>query len=292
MGYDIRDILQRTAAYLGQAGIAAARLEAELLLGSVLGLDRTQLYVQYDRPVGEHELAALRPLLLRRTKDREPVTYLIGHKSFYGMDLLVPKGVFIPRPETEELVEAIAARAGEKDRAYAILDLCAGSGAVGLALARRLPHSTVLAVDISPAAVAAVTENATRLGVHDRVTAADGDLWAAVPEGRSFHVVVANPPYIPTAAMADLPPEVRDHEPSLALAGGTDGLDVYRRIFADLDRHLLPGGFLGLEHGADQGPQVAALARGAGLAEIESLLDMAGHPRMLLARKGEPARWV
>ncbi|MGQ9780477.1 MAG: peptide chain release factor N(5)-glutamine methyltransferase [Bacillota bacterium] len=285
----MREALAKAASYLARAGHEAGRLEAELLLGKVLGLDRTRLYIDYDRPLDEDEVARFRQLLLARARDKIPVAYLTGEKSFYGLSLAVPRGVFIPRPETEELVEAVAARIRKKEAffgsPFALLDLCTGSGAVAVALARMFPAAFVLAVDISPAALQAARTNAARHGVGERVTVIEGDLFAAVEDGRLFAAVVANPPYIPGHALAGLPREVKEYEPREALDGGPDGLSVIRRIVHEAPCYLFPGGILALEHGHDQGEAVAALAAEAGLVEIETQKDLSGRPRILLAEK-------
>lgn len=294
MALTVRDIVNKSAAYLAAAGLESSRLEAELLVGHALDLDRTQLYVQFDRPVTEDERRTLRALLLARARERQPVAYLTGHRLFLGLDLLVPRGVFIPRPETEELVEAVAGRlAGpwriHEERPMHLLDLCTGTGAIALTLAHRFPQAQVVAVDLAPQAVEAAAANASRLGLSDRVSVRAGDLWAALDLADSFDVVVANPPYIPRAALAALPVEVAGHEPRLALDGGPDGLEVHRRIMAGLERHLRPGGLLALEHGPEQAGQLAVLAQQAGLAGVEDRPDLAGRPRVLLAqRPGAP----
>lgn len=289
MTQTVREIISKSAAYLASAGLESSRLEAELLVGHALRLERMQLYVQFDRPVTEDELRVIRALLLARAKERQPVAYLTGHRVFLGLDLLVPKGVFIPRPETEELVEAAAELLAEPGRSGAdllfdLLDLCTGSGAVALALARRFPRATVTAVDLAPEAVEAAKANAARLGMGNRVTVSIGDLWDALDPTALFEAVVANPPYIPHHIIPTLPQDV-GHEPQMALDGGPDGLDVYRRIISGLGRHLRPGGLLALEHGADQAEQLAALAHQIGLVAIADRTDLAGRPRVLLARR-------
>lgn len=286
MALNVRETVNKSAAYLGAAGVEAPRLEAELLVGQAVRLDRTQLYVQFDRIVNDAELEALRGLLLARAKDRMPVAYLTGRKAFLGFELLTPRGVFIPRPETEELVAVVADRLARITGPFAVLDLCTGSGAIALALARKFPLANVLATDIAPEAVAAARANAERLGLDARVEVASGDLWAAITPGSIFDAIVSNPPYIPQSSLPGLPPDVARHEPRLALDGGIDGLAFYRLIMAGLDQYLRPGGQLGLEHGDDQAEAVGALATQAGLIDLEARSDLAGRPRVFLATKG------
>ena len=199
MTQTVREIVNKSAAYLASAGLLANRLEAELLVGHALKLERMQLYVQFDRPVTEDELRIIRALLLARAKERQPVAYLTGHRIFLGLDLLVPRGVFIPRPETEELVEAAAEHLAGPGRSQGdppldLLDLCTGSGAVAMALARRFPRAALAAVDLAPEAVEAARNNAARLEMTDRVAVYLGDLWDALDPAASFDAVVANPP--------------------------------------------------------------------------------------------------
>ncbi|MCL6615371.1 MAG: peptide chain release factor N(5)-glutamine methyltransferase [Firmicutes bacterium] len=234
----MREAIGKAASYLARACIAAARLEAELLLGKVLGLDRTRLYVDYDRPLTGEEVERFRSLLLARARERVPVAYLTGEKSFLGLSLAIPRGVFIPRPETEELVEAAVERMAKKAREepetpLTFLDLCTGSGAIAVALARRFPSAAVVATDLSSEAVRAARGNVERHGLGDRVTVGEGDLFTAVEEGVAFDLIVSNPPYIPRPALEELPPEIKRHEPLGALDGGPDGLAVLRRIIAE-----------------------------------------------------------
>lgn len=282
----VREILARSSSYLAKAGVPSARLEAELLLGHVLGLDRTQLYVQYDRPLVPPETDRLRALLLARAKERVPTTYLIGRKFFLGHELHIPRGVFIPRPETEELavlaVSRLSAMAG--DPSLEILDLCTGSGALLVAMAKSLPVARLLGVDLSPLAVEAAMINLQRHQLTERVAIRQGDLWAAVEPARAFAAIVANPPYIPSGDCPGLQAEVR-HEPLAALDGGPDGLELCRRILAEAADHLLPGGFIAMEHGADQGEALLALAAQSCLAKAAIYKDLSGRPRFLIAEK-------
>lgn len=289
MAYTLRDVINKAAAYLAGAGIEASRLEAELIVGASTALDRMQLYVQFERPVSETELETMRALLRARVKERVPVAYLTGHKQFLGLALAVPGDVFIPRPETEELVEAVVARLTgngiKPDQPLSVLDLCTGTGAIGIALAKKFRRATVLAVDISPPAVSAAGINVDGLHLGERVSIRQGDLWEAVPPDLDFDLIVSNPPYIPTAAMTQLPLEIKNHEPCLALDGGEDGLDFYRRIFAVLPQRLRAGGVVGLEHGDDQGEALASMAQRADLIHVEQLSDLAGRPRIVTAQK-------
>ncbi len=285
----LREILNKTSAYLSSAGCDAARLEAELLIGSVLGLDRTQLYVQFDRQVTEAEQAVLRPLLLARAKERTPVAYLTGRKYFFGLDLAVGAGVFIPRPETEELVQAVLTVLAKENpdpaRPLRMLDLCTGTGAVALALVKKLAGATAVAVDISPAAVSFARANAEKHGLAGRMEIRTGDLWEPICPLERFEVITANPPYIPRAGIADLPPEIAAHEPLAALDGGEDGLDFYRRILAGIDRHLSASGWLAVEHGDDQAHDIQVMALAAGLRDMATLPDLSGRPRITVFRK-------
>ena len=286
----VREAIGKAASYLARAGITASRLEAELLLGKVLGLDRTQLYMDYDRPLTGGEVEGYRSLLLARGREKVPVAYLTGEKSFLGLSLAIPRGVFIPRPETEELVEAAMERMAGKIREKpetprAFLDLCTGSGAIALVLAQRFPRAAVVATDLSGEAVRTARANADRYKLGDRVTVREGDLFAAVKEGETFDLIICNPPYIPRPALEKLPLEIKRHEPLAALDGGPDGLAILRRVIAGAPRHLRPGGVLALEHGHDQAEILAALVRAAGLVAPDARLDLAGRPRILLAEK-------
>ncbi|MGE5550764.1 MAG: peptide chain release factor N(5)-glutamine methyltransferase [Bacteroidota bacterium] len=285
----LREIVAKSAAYLAGAGLTAPRLEAELLIGAAIGLDRIQLYVQYDRPLAETEIQTMRELLRARAKERVPIAYLTGRKYFLGHALSVPRGVFIPRPETEELVEAAVTRLSAigvtQDQPLEILDLCTGTGAISLALAKKYGRATILAVDLSPLAVRAAEDNVKRFQLEGRLTVRQGDLWEAVPQNRVFDLIISNPPYIPSALIAGLPAEIREHEPHLALDGGEDGLLFYHRILSTSGRYLRPGGLVALEHGEDQGRPIADLARHYGLDRVAQHDDLSGCPRILLAQK-------
>ncbi|MGE5529410.1 MAG: peptide chain release factor N(5)-glutamine methyltransferase [Patescibacteria group bacterium] len=289
MALALREVVNKSAAYLRAAGLASPRLEAELLAGKVLALDRTQLYVQYDRPVAEAELAALHELLAARVRTGRPLAYLIGHKAFFGLVLSVDDGVFIPRPETEELVEAAATALGQagRDTQFELLDLCTGTGAIGLALASVLPAARVTAVDLDRAAVLNAEANARRLGLAGRFQAHCGDLWEGVPGGLRFDGIFANPPYVPRGDLASLPLEIKGHEPLAALDGGEDGLLLLRRIVTGAPERLKPGGVLGVEVGSRaQGDEVIALVLEAGLTRAEFLPDLAGNMGFVMGRMG------
>lgn len=280
----VREAIDKSSTYLASAGCASSRLEAELLVGKCLELDRVQLYVQYDRVLDESELVHLRSLITARAKDRVPVAHLTGHRYFLGLDLLIPPGVFIPRPETEELVEAAIDRlAAVGERELELLDLCTGSGAIAISLAKRFAAARITAVEIDPVAAAAARANVERFGLAGRVMVMEGDLWSAVPHGSTFHAVLSNPPYIPTSRLAALPLEILRHEPQKALDGGPDGLDLIRRIFAGAKKALKDGGFCAIEHDCADEEELIAMARSHGFENIELKRDLAGLPRLILA---------
>jgi release factor glutamine methyltransferase len=271
--------------------LTSPRLDAEILAAHALGTSRVQLYVQFDRPLTAPELAALRELVKRRQAG-ESVAYIVGKKEFFGLELAVDARVLVPRPDTETLVDEALARlplpadvpsvetaaGAEPPPPRKIADVGTGSGAVAIALATHRPGARVFASDISPDALAVAQENATRRGCD--ITLVAGDLDAPLAALGPFHVIAANLPYIPTADLASLPPEVKA-EPSLALDGGPDGLDLVRRLVAAAPSLLVPQGALVLEIGAGQAQATAALLQQAGFVDIRLRRDLGAIERVV-----------
>jgi release factor glutamine methyltransferase len=267
------------------AGIESARLDAEVLLGHALGMEKTALYSNLDAPLCRQDERRYRDLLLRRER-REPVAYITGRKAFWSLDFLVTPDVLIPRPETELLLGIALARS----RLCAcrlqpkILDLGTGSGAIAVSLARELPEARITAVDISPAALAVACRNSERHGLAKRISFLTGDLFEVV--AGQFDLIVSNPPYIRRDDLSALPPDIREWEPVGALDGGVDGLDFYRRIIAEAHQYLVTGGHIILEIGADMGVSVAELFTHAGCyASFCVYEDYAGKDRVVAATK-------
>src|SRR5215470_3405720 len=270
-------VLDWTTQRFTEAGIAAARLEAQILLAHVLGCTRVQLYTGFDKPLGETELASYRGLIKRRLAG-EPVSYLVGETEFWGLPFHVEPSVLVPRPDTETVIEV--ARAARPDRAAPcrILDLCTGSGVIAVSLAREYPAAQVVATELSPAAAALARRNAARNAVADRVDVREGDLFEPV-RGERFDLIAANPPYISSSVIPTLSPEVR-REPVIALDGGRDGLSFYDRICAEAREHLVPGGVVILEHGFDHADAVGARPIPAGFTGVTLVHDLAKNPRV------------
>lgn len=280
----IADLLRAATARLS-APSATPRLDAELLLAHALAWPRARLLAERDHPPTAGEAAAFAGMLERRAQG-EPVAYLVGHKAFYGLDLIVTPATLVPRPETELLVElAIAAARRIAEAAGAaplrIADIGTGTGAIALALAAHLPGAMVYATDLSAAALAVARRNIERHGLEGRVVALHGDLLAPLPE--PVDLLVSNPPY---TILAEVEPNVRAHEPHLALDGGPDGAAVYRRLCAGAPAALRPGGAVLLEIGAWQGELVAGLLR-AQLpgAAVSVHQDLARHDRVVVAER-------
>ncbi|MDP2183509.1 MAG: peptide chain release factor N(5)-glutamine methyltransferase [Actinomycetota bacterium] len=245
--WSVRDALGWTVDYLERKGIEQPRLSAEWLLSSATGLSRIELYAYHDRPLGEVERANLREGVKARGAGA-PLQYVTGEMPFRHIVVRVRPGVFIPRPETEILVEQVLVAIASIDSPV-VVDLCTGSGCAACSIAHERPDARVVATDLSPVAVEVARDNAGRLGIADRVTVYEGDLFAPLPRDLvgQIDAVVANPPYVPTADLPELPAEILGYEPSLALDGGPDGLDLARRIMSDAREWLVPGHGLFME---------------------------------------------
>lgn len=240
-----------------------------------------------EAPLGPPAAAALAGFVARRLK-REPVFRIIGRREFWGLELQVTPAVLDPRADTETVVSAaLAAMRGRADERLRVLDLGTGSGAILCAVLHELKDATGWGVDRSPAACGVARANLAALGLAGRATIVEGD-WAAALAER-FDLVVSNPPYIETAALAGLDPEVREHDPVLALDGGADGLDAYRAIASSLPRLLAPGGRVVLEVGSTQARAVAALLTDRGLVVSSIVRDLGGHQRAVVAGPAEAA---
>lgn len=274
----VGEALRRMAAALRAAGVESPALEARLLLAHALGVPTAALL----RDRGAAVPSGAPDALLARRLAREPLAHILGRREFWSLDLLVSPATLVPRADSETVVEAALAATPARASVRRVLDLGTGTGCLLLALLSELPAAWGLGVDISPEAAALAAENARRLGLAGRALMACAD-WAA-PVAARFDLVVSNPPYIPTADIPRLMPEVAAHEPARALDGGGDGLDAYRRILAELPRLLEPGGTAVLELGQGQGESVPALAVAQGLA-VEGLRpDLSGTPRALVLR--------
>ncbi len=284
----VRELIALSSQYLAEKGVESARLNAERLLGDVLGLARIELYLQSDRPLSNGELDRYRDLIRRRAGG-EPLQTLIGSTGFYSREFKVAPGVFIPRPETERLVEAAAALLAPPDRrllAPRAAEVGCGTGVVAISLALEIPALEVWTTDRNPLAVDLARQNARRHGVEARVHVLGGDILHPLPAALrgQLDLVVSNPPYLRTDELDDLPPEVR-HDPPAALDGGPSGLDAYHALAAAAARWLRPGGWLAVEIGAEQGASVPALLEAAGYVEVSMQRDYNDLPRVVVARR-------
>ncbi|HEU0037331.1 MAG TPA: peptide chain release factor N(5)-glutamine methyltransferase [Kofleriaceae bacterium] len=277
MAWTTLAVLDWTTQRFTEAGIASPRLEAQLLLAHVLQCSRVQLYTAFDKPLGDDELAGYRALIKRRLAG-EPVAYLLGEQELWGLPFYVDASVLVPRPDTETLIEAARALV-DKTAALRVLDLCTGSGAIAICLAKELPNARVVATEVSPDAAAIAKRNAERNAVADRVEIRTGDLFAPVAGESRFDLIVSNPPYIASAVIDTLSAEVR-REPRIALDGGPDGLAFYDRICRAAPEHLVAGGALVVEHGFDQAEAVRQRFEQAGFTQIALVHDLGKNPRI------------
>ena len=275
------EVLRASERYLADRGVEHPRLNAEHLLAHALGLKRMELYLQFDRALTETERIPLRDTVKRRGS-REPLQHILGTAEFHGRTFACDQRALIPRPETEQLVE-IALELAKEHAGARILDIGTGSGVIALTVALALPDSKVHATDLSPVALALATDNAARHQLSDRVHFTRTDL---LPEDDTpFDLIVANLPYIPTAEIITLSPEVR-HDPASALDGGTDGLDLIRRLIDAAPARLSPGGALLLEIGAGQASAVDILLRACKFRDISVRPDYENVPRFAVGFHG------
>jgi release factor glutamine methyltransferase len=260
--------------------VDSPRLEAELLLAQALGCDRIALILDRERLVEGEPLARFRSLVQRRRK-HEPVAYLRGEREFYGRSFRVDARVLVPRPDTETLVEVALRRTADRTMYARVLDLCTGSGNVAITLAKERPTWRVRGSDVSGEALAVARDNAVKLGALWNVAFAQGDLFDAVAADAKYEVITANAPYIPSPEIETLAPDIREHEPRLALDGGADGLEVVRRIVRGAGVHLSAPGLIALEIALDQSEAVALLLERHGFGQVEVARDLGGRPRVV-----------
>lgn len=281
MGGTSKEILNRAAAILKQAGLPAPGAEAMALIRELAGIDAAQYYA--SNPRLSEDTARIVLKAAERRALGEPIQYITGRVEFMDMDIRVGPGVLVPRPETEMLVAEFFHRRPEADSPLAILDLCTGSGCIALALARHYPQARVLGVDKSADALQYAHHNARALGISN-ARFIRGSLYRPVGDAL-FHAIVSNPPYIPSAEIQGLMPEVSVYEPHEALDGGPDGLEFYREIIQGAPARLRPGGLLMLELGVQQAAEVAVMAEAHGLSVAARLKDPAGHQRIIVMEK-------
>ena len=274
------DVLQSTTDYFKKRNIESARLNAEHLLAHVLGRKRIELYLEFERPLAEAELAPLRELVRRRGQG-EPLQHLLGIVEFDARVFLCDKRALVPRPETEQLVELLKSRIPHP--ASRILDVGTGSGVIALSLAANFPEAKITATDISEDALALARENAARLELQEKVVFAKSDLFAVVTG--TFDLIVANLPYVPTVDRQTLSREVV-HDPEIALFGGERGDELVRKLIDAAPDYLSPGGLLALEVGIGQADDLASLLAEKNYHDIEAIRDYGGVIRFLFGRYG------
>ncbi len=275
-------LIENAAAQL--AHLSNPRLDAEMLFRGLSGLDRAALLTRGEEPV-EPALAARYEAAVDRRSRHEPVQYILGTAAFWRDEFLVTPAVLIPRPDTETLVEAVAARLRAVP-APTLLDIGTGSGCIALSLLRELKDARAVALDVSEAALDVARENARRLGHEPRIDLRHSQWLSALAPDETFHAMVSNPPYVARADAPGLAEEVREHEPAMALfADASDDLSSYRSILGELQGHLAAQGLLAFEVGAGQAERVAPLLEAAGFGSIEVLNDLAGIARVVLGRR-------
>jgi len=276
----VLEILDKGTAYLAKKGIEDARRNMQMLVARQLDCTRMDLYLRFDQPLEEEQLAPLRDLLKHRG-DGVPLQHLLGSVTFHRRDFKTDARALIPRPETEELAEWLLKNVKLPQNPH-VLDMGCGSGVLGLTLAADLPGSQATLADLSPDALDLARENAALLEIRN-ATFVESDLFSALA-GRTFDLIAANLPYVPETDRPTLSKEVA-HDPALALFGGPDGLDLIRRFIPQAKGHLNPGGWLALEIGIDQSAEVESLLRAASLTDVLTLKDLSGIPRFPVGRK-------
>ena len=281
--WTIQELLTWTTDFFRTRGMETPRLDAEVLLAAVLGRDRMYLYVHFDEPLEPAELAMFRGYVKERGA-HIPMAYILGRREFMGLSFRVTRDTLIPRPDTEILaqfaVDTLRARAEAGELRFA--DIGTGTGAIALSVLHHTEGTRADAVDISPAAAAVAAENAAKLGLTERIEVLTGDLTAPLL-GRSYAMILSNPPYIPSADVKTLMEDVKAYEPHLALDGGADGLAVYRRLLRDAPDLLTEGGVIAVEVGIHEATDVAALmAAHPRIVRTKTLRDLAGIERVVV----------
>ncbi|MEL7369370.1 MAG: peptide chain release factor N(5)-glutamine methyltransferase, partial [Myxococcota bacterium] len=266
--WTILKTLEWTQGYFAEKGIDTPRLDAEIILAHVLNTQRVMLYARFDQPLQATELKTIKALVARRAR-HEPIAHLVGRREFWSLDLCVGPDCLIPRPDSETIVE-VALKLNEGRQVQSVVDVGTGSGCLALALAQEWPQATVFALEASAEARAIAMQNAEQTGLAERVQVISSDLLSNLPTAaQPVDVLVANLPYIPTADIETLMPDVRFFEPRIALDGGDDGLTLYRRLIDALATVMAPGGIVVFEAGPDQVEALAELLGKAGLTDVE-----------------------
>ncbi len=286
--WTIKKLLDWMASYFEEKNVESARLSAEMLISFVLNMKRIELYTHFDKTVAKDELARIKNLL-KRCAANEPIQYLVGSCEFYSMTIKVSQDCLVPRPETELLVTRAIEFLRRADGGKRVCDLCTGSGCVAVAIAAGCEDAKIIATDICDKALAVAAENVARYKLQSRVELLHGDLFAPVIaqlDGEPFDIITANPPYVSTSEMEILQDNVRKYEPALALHGGVDGLDIYRRIIDSVDTHLKANGALMMEIGYAQGNAIKDMLEAAEVfREIKIEKDFNNNDRIVTAVK-------
>jgi release factor glutamine methyltransferase len=278
----VLEAINKGAEFLTRKGIDSPRLQGELLLAYLLNLPRLRLYLEFERHLSESQANQFRDFLVRRG-NHEPLQHITGSTSFCGLPILVTAAVLIPRPETEVLAEHVWTFLNSIQNETTFLDLGTGSGCLPIAIATHVKHSRAVAIDISPDALAVARQNIEKNNLATRIELREGDFLAALQPTERFDVIVSNPPYIPTAEVELLQPEVRDHDPRLALDGGADGLKFHRALAQGAAQFLKPGGRLFVEFADGQGEALRELFVADGWLVHGIFPDLSGTDRILSA---------
>ncbi|MDB6129267.1 MAG: hemK [Verrucomicrobiales bacterium] len=281
------EVIQKSTEFLTRKGIESPRLQIELILAHVLKMPRMKLYLNFDRQISEPEMVAARQMTLERS-NRKPLQHILGSAPFFGGEFQVNRNVLVPRPETELLVEEslrlLNVFPGAENHSF-VMDYGTGSGCIGITLARQLKNLSVTALDKSPEALAVADSNAQRHGLTDKITFLEAADVPGSPFSQPFHLFVSNPPYIPSSEIASLEPEVKNHDPLMALDGGADGLEFYRKFAGQVPALLLPGGALAVEFGDGQADAIKVIFDREGWTNPLVLNDLTGRERVFSARR-------
>ncbi|HEY6228519.1 MAG TPA: peptide chain release factor N(5)-glutamine methyltransferase [Verrucomicrobiae bacterium] len=278
----VLEAINKGAEFLARKTIESPRLQSELLLAHILNLPRLRLYLEFERALNDAQADEFRELLVRRG-NHEPLQHIIGSTSFCGLPMIVTPAVLIPRPETEVLAEQVWTFLNQRENETTFVDLGTGSGCIPIAIAAHAKKSRGVAVDISSDALAVAKQNFEKNGLVDRIELREGDFLAALQPAERFDVIVSNPPYIATAEVELLEPEVRDHDPRLALDGGADGFNFHRALAQGAAQFLKPGGRLFIEFADGQGEALRELFGSHGWHVHGLIRDLSGVDRILFA---------